>query len=111
MSAALVQLESPPQVRDTKRDFPRDLAPGGAPVSAAAARQGTRMVDCDHIHVWSTLQDEALRAHAAFIAAARGAALARHRGETQRADSLTLLARKQHERWVRASQVMALYEY
>jgi hypothetical protein len=111
MSAALVDLESPPQVCDSKRNFPRDAAPGGAPVSVATARQGTRMVDCDHYQVWSTLQDEALRAHAAFIAAARGAALARHRGEEERAGSLTLLARKQHERWVRASQVMALYEY
>ncbi|MFH1811120.1 MAG: hypothetical protein ABIJ09_20435 [Pseudomonadota bacterium] len=111
MSAALLEIEPQTQRRDHTVAFLRSVRSGEASPGAHADQLGTRHVENDHVQVWSTLQDEALRAHAAFVSAARGAALARHRGEDLRAESLTRLARKQHQRWIHASRVMALYEH
>jgi len=73
-------------------------------------RGAVRSVDNAHLGTWQSLQDEALCAHQAFVTAARGAALARHRGDEQRADSLTQLAQKQHRRWIDMSRRMTRYE-
>ena len=70
-----------------------------------------RHVESEHVAAWQALQDDALCAHQAFVTAARGAASARHRGDQNRADSLTRLAQKQHRRWLEISRRMSTYEF
>lgn len=73
-------------------------------------REATRSVDEEDFSQWQLLNQEAINAHEAFVVAARGAAVARHRGDLSRAELLTKLARKQHTRWITASRQMTLYE-
>lgn len=48
-------------------------------------------------------QDEAARAYLAFHYSARRALVAHHQGQYRRARGLTLLAAKQHRRWLAAN--------
>jgi hypothetical protein len=72
--------------------------------------EATRVVPSDATATWERLNQEAIAAHLAFVNAARGAAVAKHRGEHRRAWALTQLARKQHSRWVKASQHVTTLE-